>query len=176
MKSTADSRRGRTLSATAAVTLFSVLAVCAYAQCDPNSAVSIDEAPVPGPDGNAGESKTGGLPVKQAALLGIITTRNVHGIMSNLMATLRCGTDAICVQEADIAEANVRNITARAAAAGYTAIWGEPTALSKDGVTSKGRRTAIVVKIMKCQNLDESGCHNPVLEGLGKMGGENGPS
>ena len=47
-----------------------------------------------------------------------ITTRNVHGIMSNLMATLRSGTDIICVQEADVAEANVADLTEQALAAG----------------------------------------------------------
>jgi hypothetical protein len=152
LKSNVDSRRGRSLWAVAAVTLFLVLAVCTYAQWDPINAVRIGEAPVPGPDGNASESKTRGLPAKQAALLGI-TTRNVHGIMSNLMVTLRSGTNVICVQDADIAEANVRDITAQAAATGYTATWGEPTALSKDWVTTRGRRTAIIVKDMRCQDI-----------------------
>ena len=85
-----------------------------------------------------------------------ITTRNVHGIMSNLMGTLRSGTDVICVQEADVAEANVVDITAQAAAAGYTAVWGEPTALSKDGVTSRGRRKAILVKNMECKDISRN--------------------
>jgi len=65
--------------------------------------------------------------------------------MSNLMATVRSATQLICVQEADIAEANIADITAQALAAGYVIAWGEPGPISEDGRTRWGRRTAIVV-------------------------------
>ena len=76
--------------------------------------------------------------------------------MSSLMATLRSGTDVILVQEADIAEANVVDVTAQAAAAGDTAVWSKPTALSKDGATSRGRIMAILVKNMKCHDISRN--------------------
>jgi len=119
---------------------------CSYAQWDPYNAMKVGQAALPGP---------GKAQADTAATL-TITTRNVHGIMSNLMGTLKSGTDVICVQETDVAEANVVDITAQAAAAGYTAVWGEPTAISKDGVTTRGRRTAILVKGMKHKDISRN--------------------
>ena len=114
--------------------LLAMASWCNYAQWDPYNAIKVGQASLPGP----GEAQAA------AAATLTITTRNVHGIMSNLMGTLKSETDVICVQETDVAEANVVDITAQAAAAGYTAVWGETTAISKDGgVTTRGRRTAI---------------------------------
>jgi hypothetical protein len=67
-----------------------VVLTFAHINWDPYNAISVGQAAVPGPD------HAKGTPM-DAALMGI-TTRNVHGIMSNLMGTLRSGTDVICVQ------------------------------------------------------------------------------
>lgn len=49
------------------------------------------------------------------------------------------------LQEVDLAECNVADVTAQAASAGYTAVFGETVKLDKYG-REYGRRSAMLIK------------------------------
>jgi hypothetical protein len=126
-----------------AATLFVVIAFAVYAQWDPHQAERIGEAGKPGP--LADHMSRQASEIANAGLF-TITTRNVHGLMANLMGTVRSGTQVICVQEADLSEPNVADITNQALTAGYIIHWGKGGPISKDGHTRWGRRTCIMVQ------------------------------
>jgi len=126
------------------VVVFSIAFTCAYAQWDPYNSVKIGDASTPGP--THGPQQGSDVDTGQNMH---ITTRNVHGIMSNLMATLRSGTDIICVQEADVAEANVADLTEQALAAGYTAIWGEPLLCPRTVFSARTQNSNILQRQLK---------------------------
>ena len=74
-----------------------------------------------------------------------LTSRNIRGLYSNLAAALRGNDEVILLQEVDLAECNVADISAQAETAGYICAFGMTTQLDKHG-REYGRRTAILVK------------------------------
>ena len=74
-----------------------------------------------------------------------LTSRNIRGLFSNLAAALRGCKDVILLQEVDLAECHVADITAQAASAGYSCEFGLTTKLDQY-LREYGRRAAILVK------------------------------
>ena len=92
----------------------------------------------PGPSGGDGSSHT-------EQMLHIVS-RNIRGLFHNLANTIRTRADVICLQEVDINEADVADMRAQAAVAGYTIYFASKAQLTKDGAGPWGRRAAIMVK------------------------------
>jgi exonuclease III len=75
-----------------------------------------------------------------------IVSRNIRGLTHHIDEVLAAGNDVTALQETDVLETDVTWLKARARAKGYSLHFAQTTGISKDGITRRGRRTAILVK------------------------------
>ena len=85
-------------------------------------------------------------PQAEAARPYTVVSRNIRGLSLHIDSVLASGNDVTALQETDVLECDVTWLTAKATAKGFTLVFAPTTAISKDGVTRRGRRAAILVK------------------------------